>query len=65
MTCGHDGCKCRIEQAGDFCSDHCREHAGDAGHGAHACECGHPECQASATGGGEKRTEQDLQAAFE
>ena len=64
MTCGHDGCNCLVEQDGDFCSDHCREHSGDADHGTHACECGHPECQA-ATGGGEERTEQDLQAAFE
>jgi len=47
MRCGHEGCTCSVEQQGGFCSDYCREHAGEAAHGAHACECGHPECQAA------------------
>ncbi len=62
MQCGHEGCNCQVGQTGEFCSDHCREHAGDAGHEAHACECGHADCQAATAN---DRTEQDLQAAFE
>jgi hypothetical protein len=47
MNCGHDGCRCQVADDERFCSDHCREHAGDAAHaGGHACECGHPACQA-------------------
>jgi len=64
MRCGHEGCTCQVEQSGDFCSEHCREHADDAGHAAHACECGHPQCQASRSEADEQ-TEHDLQAAFE
>ena len=64
MRCGHEGCTCQVEQSGDFCSEHCRERAGDTGHGAHACECGHPGCQAS-TAEADRATEEDLQAAFE
>ena len=64
MRCGHEGCTCQVEQSGDFCSDHCRERAGDAGQGAHACECGHPQCQAS-TSEADRSTVEDLQAALE
>jgi len=64
MRCGHEGCTCQVELSGDFCSDYCREHAGDADHGAHSCECGHPQCQAS-TDATSEGTTQDLQAAFE
>lgn len=48
MNCRHEGCTCQVGDEG-FCSDHCREHAGD-GHDTHACECGHPACSASAAG---------------
>jgi hypothetical protein len=64
MQCGHEGCTCRVEPSEGFCGDHCREHAGDAGHDAHACECGHPQCDSS-TSEADERTETDLQAAFE
>lgn len=64
MRCGHEGCTCQVEQSGGFCSDHCREHAGDTGHGAHACECGHPQCQAMESRADE-RTRKDIQEAFE
>jgi hypothetical protein len=64
MQCGHEGCTCSVSDAGGLCSDHCREHAGNTGHDAHACECGHPQCEGAATAGdGEIR--QDLQQAFE
>jgi hypothetical protein len=47
MECRHDGCTCQVED-GEFCSDHCREHAGhDEGSEGHACECGHPGCAAA------------------
>ena len=64
MQCGHEGCTCRVEPSKEFCGDHCREHAGDAGHDAHPCECGHPQCDSS-TSEADGRTEADLQAAFE
>jgi hypothetical protein len=64
MQCGHEGCTCSVAQADGFCSDHCREHAGDTGHDAHACECGHPECEGAAAPV-EGSTERDLQEAFE
>jgi hypothetical protein len=44
MNCQHAGCRCQVEQGQEFCSDHCREHAGMADHGEHACECGHAAC---------------------
>jgi hypothetical protein len=53
-----------VAEADGFCSDHCREHAGDTGHDAHACECGHPECEGAAAPV-EGSTERDLQEAFE
>ncbi len=65
MDCGHEGCRCQVEEAAEFCSDHCREHSADPGHGSHACECGHPDCTMDATEGGEARTVRDLQEAFE
>lgn len=64
MQCGHEGCTCQVEQSGGFCSDHCREHAGDTGHDAHACECGHPQCQAMESRTAD-RTDRDLQAAVD
>ena len=62
MQCGHEGCTCSVAEADGFCSDHCREHADDTGHDAHACECGHPECEGAA---GLAETRRDLQEAFE
>ena len=64
MPCGHDGCRCEVEQSGEFCSDHCREHAADEAHGSHECACGHPACEASGAEG-EALTRQELQEAFE
>ena len=43
MNCQHQGCRCQAEDGG-LCSDYCRQHAGEAGHGEHACECGHAGC---------------------
>ena len=42
MQCAHEGCTCQVRGAGDYCSDHCRQHED---HTAEmACQCGHPEC---------------------
>jgi YihY family inner membrane protein len=65
MQCGHEGCTCQVEQSGGFCSDHCREHAGDTGHGAHACECGHPQCQSMESKTDGPSEEDLLQAGIE
>ena len=65
MRCGHEGCRCQIEETAEFCSGHCREYSEDPGHGAHACDCGHPACTAAATEEGEERTTRNLQEAFE
>ncbi len=43
-TCGHPGCKCEAREDG-FCSDYCAEHAGQEGHEAHECGCGHTVCE--------------------
>ena len=58
MRCEHVGCTCETEPSDRFCSDHCREHAGDAGHGVGACGCGHPQGEGS-TATADERTEQD------
>ena len=50
MGCAHDGCMCRASEGQEFCSDYCREHAGETEHVAHACECGHDACVAAAPG---------------
>ena len=39
-NCGHEGCKCEARGDG-FCSDYCANHAGQEGHEAHECGCGH------------------------
>ena len=44
MNCQHEGCTCQVEAGQEFCSDYCRDHASETGHGAHACGCGHPGC---------------------
>jgi len=44
MECRHDGCTCQVGQGEEFCSDYCRQHAGDMAHTGHGCECGHPGC---------------------
>jgi hypothetical protein len=46
MNCRHEGCGCQVAEGQEFCSDYCRDHAGEPGHGQHTCGCGHPECQA-------------------
>ncbi|MGH7357353.1 MAG: hypothetical protein ACREJR_00905 [Candidatus Rokuibacteriota bacterium] len=43
MNCQHEGCRGQADAGQEFCSDHCRQHAGEA-HAEHACECGHPAC---------------------
>jgi hypothetical protein len=44
MKCRHEGCTCLVEAGQEFCSDYCRDHAAETGHGTHACGCGHPGC---------------------
>jgi hypothetical protein len=44
MNCQHMGCRCQAEQGEEFCGDYCRQHAGDAVHEEHVCECGHDAC---------------------
>jgi hypothetical protein len=48
MNCQHMGCRCQAEQGEDFCGDYCREHAGNAVHEEHTCECGHDACTMAA-----------------
>jgi hypothetical protein len=48
MNCQHMGCGCEAEQGEEFCGDYCREHAGDAAHEEHRCECGHDACTMAA-----------------
>ncbi len=62
MLCGHEGCRCEIEDGADYCSDHCREHSDDPDHSAHRCGCGHTACEDA---DGEGATVRDLQEAFE
>jgi hypothetical protein len=64
MLCGHEGCTCEVDEAGGFCSDHCRERGAGAGAGGHICECGHTRCRASSSEA-DARTEHDIQEAFE
>lgn len=40
-TCGHAACTCAATED-DYCSEYCREHAGDED--PSLCECGHPGC---------------------
>ena len=43
--CAHDACRCQVEQAGAYCSDHCRSmSAAGPGAGPQPCMCGHPDC---------------------
>jgi hypothetical protein len=44
MNCQHQGCRCQDADQSGFCSDYCRQHAGEAAHEDHACACGHPDC---------------------
>jgi hypothetical protein len=62
MLCGHEGCRCEIDDGEDYCSNHCQEHSDDLDHSTHRCECGHAACEDAQ---GESRTERDLQEAFE
>ena len=59
MDCGHEGCRCRVAEGEEYCSEHCREHAGTGDHAR--CACGHPVCVDTAGGS----TEQDIQDAFD
>jgi hypothetical protein len=42
--CAHEGCGCQAE-AGQYCSDFCKEHVA-SGPTGEPCGCGHPACQA-------------------
>lgn len=44
MGCQHAGCMCEVVEGEQFCSDYCRGHAAETGHGEHVCECGHAAC---------------------
>jgi hypothetical protein len=43
-TCAHEGCNCKPELDGTYCSDYCRRHGTHEGHEPHECNCGHPGC---------------------
>ena len=45
MLCGHEGCRCEIDERADYCSEHCQQHSDDLDHSAHRCECGHEACE--------------------
>ena len=49
MNCGHETCRCKVTEA--FCSDHCREHAGQRDLGGEGCGCGHAACETPASSG--------------
>jgi len=63
-TCAHDACRCTrpyskqtqaastapIDPNGQFCSRRCEEQSAGAV-GDDGCECGHPQCTASADAG--------------
>jgi len=47
--CAHGACTCTVESGEQYCSDYCASMAnGDQAAGEHDCNCGHPECMASA-----------------
>ena len=47
--CAHGGCTCTVDSGEQYCSDYCASMAnGDQATGEHECDCGHPECAASA-----------------
>jgi hypothetical protein len=48
MNCQHMGCRCQVEPGQELCGDYCREHASDASHEEHVCECGHDACMMAA-----------------
>jgi hypothetical protein len=41
-TCAMPNCNCAATD-GEYCSDYCRDHAGEE-HGGGNCGCGHPGC---------------------
>lgn len=43
--CANPSCNCRVEHAGDFCSEACRQSAGD--NKLDHCTCGHADCGTS------------------
>ena len=47
--CAHAGCTCTVAADEQYCSDYCAAaaHGGKEATGAE-CQCGHPECEASA-----------------
>jgi hypothetical protein len=45
QMCGHEGCACQADESG-YCSEYCAKHGSHEGHVAHACDCGHPGCNA-------------------
>ena len=48
VNCQHMGCRCQAAEGQEFCGDYCREHAADAAHEEHRCECGHDACTMAA-----------------
>lgn len=45
-TCANPSCNCRVENAGDYCSESCRQHGDD--NNLDHCTCGHGDCGTSA-----------------
>jgi hypothetical protein len=48
VNCQHMGCRCQAAEGREFCGDYCREHAADAAHEEHQCDCGHDACTMAA-----------------
>ncbi|WP_426690029.1 hypothetical protein [Rhodanobacter ginsengiterrae] len=42
QPCAHAPCGCKVDHAGDCCSDSCRQQQGSQVD--HACQCGHSDC---------------------
>ncbi len=43
-TCANPACDCKVERAGDVCSESCREHTDEK---LDHCTCGHADCGTS------------------
>jgi hypothetical protein len=43
--CEHEPCRCQVDEAGGYCSDHCRDmQASNPQANPEPCRCGHDEC---------------------
>ncbi|MGY3038787.1 hypothetical protein ACVWWQ_000374 [Rhodanobacter sp. TND4EL1] len=42
QPCAHAPCGCKVERAGEYCSELCRQK--QSGKSDEACQCGHSDC---------------------